>query len=406
MNRRMLTYTLAALFLAQGCVDDSYRGAADDPYRNPPERVPILISLADPDDYVPLHSTQSKSGGPVNGMSDWTGREIYVYAFNKDLQTDFGVTSLRDNIQCLVDGSIDEPGSLAGKRARVTESGFFLDWVGTEKNVWYHQGEHATQNYDFFAYYIADMPLTGRNFHRGGNQVKLDIEIDGSQDVMSAKAELTQDQVALFTEDDRKKIEEYTYSYYTGSRGVQPKFLFQHHLAKIDFEIRPGYLENAVKRIYVESIKVESRYKASFTVADKSTPSQLGLSFAKDRKLLYLAEPDGSELVKGRYGIETLKTENQVPTPVHVGGSLLIAPGDSELTAFVKLKEVRLDGTVVPAEGENEITLRLDNGTYELGNRYLVRLTLFGTLNIESSIEMTEWEDGGDIFIDTEDKME
>ena len=82
-----------------------------------------------------------------------------------------------------------------------------------------------------------------------------------------------------------------------------------------------------------------------------------------------------------------------------MGGSLIVAP-DMEYIATITLKEVREDGI----EHDNLVTeLPISKNSYfEAGNRYNITLTIYGATEVEVSVHLKEWYEGGDIFIDNE----
>ena len=66
----------------------------------------------------------------------------------------------------LVDGSIDNPGSRAGKRAKSRAGSMYLDWAESKTELYYHSGDMSQLPYDFFAYYIDDMKVSETDYKR------------------------------------------------------------------------------------------------------------------------------------------------------------------------------------------------------------------------------------------------
>ena len=219
---------------------------------------------------------------------------------------------------------------------------------------------------------------------------------------MSSRAAMTNEQKAMFKSD--KELEEmthYLYGYYAAQRGINPVLVFKHHLTKLDFTLTPGVTAGETNTVTVKSIEIRSRYKASFTVADKGEPSNVGLTFEDRYRDLPLTEEDGSLLISDNYVLNTYPDEvaPEDRERRRMGGSLIVAP-DVEYIARITLKEVKENGSVL----DNLVTeLPISNGSYfEAGNRYNITLTLYGATKVDVTVHLKEWYEGGDIFIDDE----
>ena len=175
-------YILVSLGLLQSCADRAYRGDADMQMAiNEP--MPVMIVVGDPQNLL------SKGSGAIDSDTDsWGGAPIYVYSFRKDLYTAFSSLGSDQNGECLVDASVEDPGNLAGKPARVSELDAYATWTGPVKTIYYPAN---IQPYDFYAYYIDDMQIPSESISRTQTSISFPVEIDGSQDLMSAKAALT-----------------------------------------------------------------------------------------------------------------------------------------------------------------------------------------------------------------------
>lgn len=386
-----------------GCFDDSYGGGdvGDNTGFDPP--VPVLVEIASPE--------QSKGSGPVDDMSLEGGKSIYVYAFNADMLSSYAVKASDDRVNTLLDGSVDRPDTKAGRRAVTYPRGGTLKWADASRVMFYHDGDMKHIPYEFYAYYMDDVDVSEDDYVRTDDAVRINVEIDGRQDLMTSKAELTDAQLETFDSEEQERLVEYSYSYYSGLRNVLPRFSFRHHLARLEFEVSPGYVAGIVKNITVQSVEVESKYRAVFTVAERSSPSQLGLSFPEgDGEELYrnfvLREADGSPVPDGKYSFSTLSDPYEVPRKIPMGGSLLVAPQKDSLIAYVTVKETREDGAVL-ASARNRIALKYTQGSgfgsFDAGNMYRIKLQVFGITTVNTSVTMEPWRSGGNIMVDTED---
>jgi hypothetical protein len=205
-------------------------------------------------------------------------------------------------------------------------------------------------------------------------------------------------------EEEREYAREYSYSYYTAIRNIRPRFYLKHHLARFEFELFPGHTPGGAAVVQVVSVKVESKYKADFVVAEKSHPSQLGLRFEDEYTTFTLAEPDGSPIPEDKYSISTLPNSVGSPESIPIGGSLLLAPQDEAFTAYIKLRGVKEDGKVYEMENQVKITYDSDGDSqmFAAGNKYKVKFPIYGVTNVSASVTMEKWTDGGNLDVDTE----
>lgn len=404
MKKVRLILILAAICCFSGCVDDSYRGTFDVPDEMEDILpIPIWMTIGETTDI--FSDPLSRGSGLISGAEDFSDKCFYVYAFNQDFFTSMKTTYADDPMWCLVDGSVDDPESLAGRAAHWNSTYERVSWEAGDELYWPIVNGRG-QRYDFFAYYIDDLELTNEHFHRDDDKVMIDIEIDGSQDIMSSKAATPiEELLEKFPEqEDRENIQRYCYSYYTALKDVHPQFQFKHHLVKLDFRLEPGITLGKTKQVTVNKVEIRSRYKASFIVADSNDPSRVGLYFEDEYTRLPLAEADGSPF-KGGYTVETLPVSGEIPEPETMGGSLLVAPG-TQYSLYLSLSEVH-DGKPLESH-ELEVELyqgaKSDPTPFMAGNEYTVTLTVYGMMDVRVGTNVGIWESGGNTNIDTEQK--
>lgn len=397
------TYAVVALIMLQSCLDDSYKGSSTDPLGEN-TLVPVRVAIGEPSgNIVNVQGSSVKGSGPIDNMNQVSGKDIYVYAFNRDLLTSYIKKSEDDMVNTLVDASIDNPGSRAGKRAKTRSGSVYLDWADAKKELYYHSGDMSRISYDFFAYYLDDVQVSEADYKREEHAVRINVQIDGRQDLMSAKAEIDEQQLGQCTDEERTYIKDYCYSYYTGIRNILPKFVFLHHLTRLEFELIPGETSSK-KMISVQSVQINSKYKGEFTVADKGQPSQLGIVFKDERKALALREKTGEEIKPDAYNLYTIYSPGQSATAIPMGGGLLVAPQDMAYEAILTLKETQADGTVKTAT--NTILVKYTPAPGEMmfaaGNQYKVKFVIYGVNDVAANVTLEEWADGGRIDVDTE----
>ena len=420
MKRQTLIFMVFTLLcLTQmGCHDFSYQGLHDvvvEEEDTNPQKVIMFIGTSTNIQYLEPNGTgkddSTKGTGVIGSVEGFTDKSFNIYAFLSRTQTStYELSAKEDSLFCLIDGSLDDPESIMGREAMWNPESNLIDWKGNAKPVFYPTGEALGLTYDFFAYYVDDMELKNEDFHRTQDSVEIDIEIDGSQDIMSAVAVAAEDELWFGTEDSREYAyrKECTYSYYTAQLGIHPRFIFKHHLTKLDFRVLPGVTGNMKKDIRVDKVEVYSKHKANFVVAHRNhnhVGNNMGVFFKGEKANLVLKEEDGSEF-QGRM-LSTVPDAVSV-VPIDDFASLLVAP-DTEYYIYLTLSEWR-DGRQVSSSERNEVYVYLGNGTddempsFEAGNEYMITMTVHGKMDVDVSVEMVEWEQGGDFNFDFDEE--
>lgn len=420
MKRQTLIFMVFTLLcLTQmGCHDFSYQGLHDvvvEEEDTNPQKVIMFIGTSTNIQYLEPNGTgkddSTKGTGVIGSVEGFTDKSFNIYAFLSRTQTStYELSAKEDSLLCLIDGSLDDPESIMGREAMWNPESNLIDWKGNAKPVFYPTGEALGLTYDFFAYYVDDMELKNEDFHRTHDSVEIDIEIDGSQDIMSAVAVAAEDELWFGTEDSREYAyrKECTYSYYTAQLGIHPRFIFKHHLTKLDFRVVPGVTGNMKKDIRVDKVEVYSKHKANFVVAHRNhnhVGNNMGVFFKGEKANLVLKEEDGSEF-QGRMLSTVPDAVSAVP--IDDFASLLVAP-DTEYYIYLTLSEWR-DGRQVSSSERNEVYVYLGNGTdddmpsFEAGNEYMITMTVHGQMDVDVSVEMVEWEQGGDFNFDFDEE--
>lgn len=414
MEKTALKYIMLSLVCMAlcGCADNSYRGYFDEEdYGENAMPIAVRIMIGSSDDITDIGLSSNsrpaapatKGSGVVADASQLVGHDFYVYAFNTDMNTNMAVTSAEDDSRCLIDGSIDNPATKAGKRAKISDISNVVEWQDDEGQIFWPDGDRSRQIYSLFAYYVDDISVSESDIRRTDDYVSIDVEIDGSQDLMSSRAEMTNEQKSVFKDDkELAAMMQYCYSYYAAQNGINPVFVFKHHLTRLDFTVTPGYSPNIVNEMTIQEISVSSKYKASFTVADKDDPSNVGLVFSDERAFLELTEDGAEPLQQDYYKVTTLLSpdESLEGRTTKVGGSLLVAP-DVEYTARMVFSEKSGDGIEFK---DVEVLLPVVKGTeFEAGNRYSINFTIYGSTRVFVDVQLVDWLTGEDVLVDDED---
>lgn len=384
--------------LLMGCLDDSYRGTPDSLYGYGSQEIPVVVALGDPTGGI------AKGSGVIDNVGDWTGKHIYVYAFNKEAENAFSFYSYARRDRCLVDGSNDNPNSRAGKKAYLTADDAYAKWAVEEEDMLYPVSEGTPLSYDFFAYYLDDIDPPYTSYNRTENSISVDIEIDGSQDIMSSKAELTDEQLKAFTEKDKVSVLENAFSFYTAQRNIAPTFMFKHHLVNLEFELVSDLVSEEPKTVTVHAMSVESQTKATFVVADRDG-ARLGLTFRGGMRELPLRQKDGADMPDDKYVIHSTSwdpegAEDYDQETIRMDEGLLVAPAQA-YDLYMVMTEKYDNGKVVIERQKSLIDISYPKG-FVAGNKYKVKLVIKGAINVLAYVDVEPWGTGGKLDVDTE----
>lgn len=390
---RLIPYLLTAMLLLSGCLDDSYKGAPENSYGYGSQSIPVVVALGDPSGGI------AKGAGAIDKMEQWDGKYIYVYAFDRNDHSSYNSYSCAQRDKCLVDGSVENRNSKAGKKARLASDDSYAKWELEEPDMIYPAGDKSKTSFDFFAYYLDDIEPSNSAYRRTDNSISINIEIDGSQDVMSSKAELNDEQLRPFTEKDKVSVLENAFSFYTAQRNIAPTFMFKHHLARLEFEILSGLISERPKRVIVHSLAVKSKYKAEFTVAD-TDGNRLGLSFSDAERSMPLREDDGSEIPDDKYFVTSAPDEGSLQYKMELAGHLLVAPSDEYEIVLIMTEEYE-DGNVIVERHRSPLTISYPQG-FKAGNQYKVKLKIQGVNKVLVFVDVEPWGYGGKVGVDLE----
>lgn len=325
---------------------------------------------------------------------------VYIYSYQKDLSVNFTATTLTDNQMCLLDALKQDAPSVHGKKAILMDDEPYLTWSNEPKSAFFHDNN---QPYDFYAYYLDGVTVGDSDVIKSESAIKMNITINGRNDIMSSKAEITAEQLnsGTFSDRDKQVVRDMSFSNITAAWKIQPVFQFKHHLCKFVFSLFPA--KEDVGNVYIESISVYSKTKGVFTVAS-SVVGNMGVDFSQKQEYskFDLREDDGSELRKDVYhpvtdGVDFSKPLYQRPY-VKVGGDLLLPPGEMEYTFEISVKQEK-NGQIVYAP-PTSFVLNNKGKVFEPGNEYSVKLGVYSIQDIRPTVTVTPWVFGGNIEID------
>ncbi len=444
--RQVLWVGLCMLLLC-GCSRGTYVGELPEDDDAPlTENIPIVLGFG-----VSSFDILTRGSGAVESGTNlefWKNAKFYVYAFNKNVETDLSVRWSEANEDiCLLDANrLSEDGgqsSSHGKEVRVKVDNsnlmpFFPDDKTGSQDIYYNM-KHTDWPYNFFAYYLDDLDLTQLQCVREKNRIYYDVELDGRRDFMSSVAnpKLQEDKYA--NNPYKQKIMDRAYSAYSASHGLNPVFSFQHHLVRLRFVIcRPeegGSVPSINESLVVKKVSVKSKVRGRFTVAandidaDDAGKPHVGLSFnredyaseeayANSEDYLYLLKKNGEEIgsdgwcrvIDCKKYSELSAEDKKKPSFLgkedendNSGASLLLAPATT-YSARIFLDE---DKSSDPEHGFVDVDLEPGGGVgFVAGGAYVIYLTINSLSDIKPNVEIGEWTPGGETILDPDGEFE
>lgn len=464
MKKYFMFAAVVTAGMLASCSSESLTGS--DPKIEPTqeERVPIEIAVATPQATTSSGLTRgvgTVGDDPATSALDniWQGEKVNVYMFEKGsltLATD-GTTALYDNVEL----TTPKPG-VAGIAAAGVASGVANELNAAGDRVIYKYYP-VSGNYDFWGYYRDD--AVGGAPTIGTSEVTVPFTIDGSQDLMVAKAEPSAAEIALL---DAARNTDF-YSAYAARKTVQPNMTFKHLLTRLTFSVvggnnnAIGFKESApgagdwalpaagqtYEGVFIRSIKVRSLKSGNIIAAwipggsvTTGTPNEL-ISFTKSNpaaaadstwmELKSLERDLGTGKVTDLYDASfvwatdaTIQAKLEIngtdwakilrPTSLTdatpVGGALLVAP-DDKYVAEIVLGQILVTEEDFPGGGNpttkvvyspfvTEINPTAPDTTFEQGKSYNVKMKLYGAQRIVITTTLEAWVPGTEVVIDAD----
>ncbi|WP_302406350.1 fimbrillin family protein [Leyella stercorea] len=413
--KKMFFFALAAAGMLTACSNDDTLGGNGE--QNVSEQQ-IRLGVAS-------SKVQTRGTGTVGGMTDaenvWAGQTLWVYMLQKGSMDLAVYKSPAVGTTAGTESKVfDNKEFRAPNAADNTKSGLATTADGT---IAYYP---VSGNYDFWGYRV-DNAVTGtptvKTVDDNGDEVAadqatkrvVDIEIDGSQDIMAGKAVPSNDEVA-----DLGNYAENFYSAYAARKGVQPNITFNHLLTRFTFEVRAGSKATAglptggnTDAVKVTGVSVDSKTTGTLTVAYTGATKAAAelLTFTGDASPLKLMQrdealADNNAPLIGLKPVTLTWTDDAatIGDVLKVGEALLVAPGETEYPLTIALEQ-----DVLQKVGEAKVTMPLEQKavikmdgtkTFEPGKSYKVTITVYGLEDIRVTATLVPWADGGSIDID------
>lgn len=289
--------------------------------------------------------------------------------------------------------------------------------------------------FDFWGYRLDDAVTEGEPVE-GEENITVNFKINGSQDVMVAKAVPTEDELdalenartpAVASDRDR------AYSAFAARHGLQPDLEFRHLLSRLTFQVIPGSASaiDPASPVVVDGIKVVSPDKGTLYIAstgDVAGETQRIEWDAESTDEMTLMQRDGTaedNLVAFQSvdlsDLSTYVEADNAESGRMLGEALLVAPDVTSYDIIITLHQPSLKSLEAGAEPENieytyetkipaPVVMDPENpenvltNTFVEGYSYNVKITLWGLTDIQVTTTLDEWKDGGEIELSPEDE--
>ena len=414
----MFFFALAAAGMLTACSNDDTLGGNGE--QNVSEQQ-IRLGVASA-------KVQTRGTGTVGGMTDaenvWAGQTLWVYMLQKgSMDLAYYKSPVVGTTAAAETEVFNNKEFKAPNTADKTKSGLATTADGT---IAYYP---VSGYYDFWGYRVDDAAggtptvkivddngdeVTADHMDQATKRV-VDIQIDGSQDIMAGKAAPSADEVT--------KLGGYAdnfYSAYAARKGVQPNITFEHLLTRFTFEVRAGSKATAglptngnTDAVKVTGVSVGSKTTGTLTVAYTGATKKAAelLTFTGDASPLILKQRDEA-VADNNAPLVAIKPVTLTWTDdaatigdvLKVGEALLVAPGETEYPLTIALSQdvlQKVGEAKVTMPLEQKATIKMDGTkTFEPGKSYKVTITVYGLEDIRVTATLVPWADGGSIDID------
>ena len=294
-------------------------------------------------------------------------------------------------------------------------TGFVTGVASQDKQYFYYP---TVGNFDFYGYHVDDAKLSEPYVLATNDQLMVvDFDINGSQDLMTAKADFTADSLKAqeaaapdYYDWNVEQNKVRKYSAFAARRGTQPTLVFNHWLTKLNFKFMIPESEAPVideenginTTIYVDSLSLKAIHEGQLVVANTAgEPGQIMWNEA-DTTTMWLMEKAEGETYLQTLSTQALSTEVQ-----NLGAGMMLAPAaEYEATIYIhQTPEGRTEAIAKPSPMTIKLPANAASALFAAGTAYNVVVTVYGLQEIQVTTELTNWIDGGDIEITPEDEI-
>lgn len=387
--KKFFFFAIATLGMMVGCQKQEINNVQDP--IDDSDRVAVQFSIDAPS----LTITKTKGIGAVE---EWNQQNLYILGFERaatSYATD-AATTLIPNVVAKAPASdlegeinvVHPNGDMNGDKSIAGEPYYYTDG----------------KVYDFYGYYVDDAnTIDNTETTYDGATASIALKIDGTQDVMAAKADPGLDVVAGVAERN-------AYSSYAARRGVHPTLTFEHMLTRFNFHAVAG-AESGTK-VTVESVTLDSYTDVTLTVAP--TPAltvnagaiKSALTLGGVASAVPYPQTPAADFTY-TYNYETLLSTGDAK----IGSSIMAVAGETQhsvvLTTKLTNSNQSIPALTIPLNASDIVTA---DGTpvekFEAGYQYDIILTVYGPEEVKITAILSEWKEGGNTIVDPDKWME
>lgn len=360
-TRYFILTTLAMALLAVSCQKAAVGGAQE------PEEAPVPVQLTT---NLKVNSVSVTKAA----VDAWAEQDLYIYAIP---------TSENDELQAR---NVKVSAPTSGSSGELTLK-------KDDETNYYYPANSST--YDFYGYYVGDATTTGPSSEDG--IYKLQITLDGSQDVMLAKADKEKDTA------DKGIAPTHAYSAYSARKHVVPNLKFEHQLARFVFRVKAGNSPLS------ESVKINSVSLTSFTEAELYiTGADRGIKNARTSGVFDLKNIDGTAFTP------CFPASSSSSDPINpIGESIMVIPDSQDGHKMViTMQQYDTNGTtplggpftitktLVPGDVVDEEGINCEYQNFLPGYQYNVNIVVYGRQEVKVNVTLSPWFEAGNIIID------
>lgn len=451
--KKQFIYAALCIALMSSCSKDNDPGNISEPTTNTPDVIdegsPVAIELGVGAPQVSVSTRGTGAAGVNNGdVALWDEQELKILMTKKNSLVLAKEDPNNEESKYIFEGlTFKAPAS-------TVENPADMKITNTDGAVKYYPLQGA---YDFYGFSFDDaILLEGVTYPPTTTEdtkyIDYKLTINGTQDIMIAKAELTEAQKnGTISENGKLAPDDYSkaFSSWAARRGVQPTMNFEHLLSRLDFVAKVGaevskdatiaindvaayqklwpatkYPQpeegNLKNGVYIKSIKVlNPKSDITVRIADLDNSDNEGIQNAEtneDIAAFNLMQKTSESGDKNLISLTPITPGITEDTELKIGAGIMIAPGDSSFEMEIELMQYVMENeasdthpepTYTWKEATLQTTVKLDSTDetkkFEAGKFYTITATIFGFQKIEITATLSKWQEGGNISTNPED---
>ena len=414
--KKYLFFALALAGMLSSCSSDDTISSGSDSVNDARQAIRIGMGYG---------KTTTRGTGTVGGFDNatdnkWNKQMVNIYMLYRDSMALALTDPEKDPTPIYNNTAFYTPDAV--QTGIATDTTFAIKYYPTQKK------------FDFWAYRLDDAATETAAPVMTDDSIYVDFTLDGSQDIMVAKAVPSPADTAALT--TTEGFQDRAFSAYAARHSVQPDLRFRHLLSRLSFDVIPGSRStvDTITPVIVDSIKVISPTKGRLVIAAKgdsidenhySTRQLVHWNAATDTLALMQriahAEDvinDSLNLIKlasvsladsARFTDYTAAPETFVGDTIRIGEALLVAPDVTSYEVLVYLRQPTRTSLNSAATTDinysyKDIIKLSANAPFKKGYSYNVQIKLYGLQDIQITTTLGEWKDGGTIELVPEDQ--